>query len=531
MRPTRSSFIVLWAGALAALAGCASSGSGSGSGGAPGSGGISGTGGTTGNGGTTSSGGTTGSGGTTATGGTTGSGGVGPIGTGGIGGASPTGAAGATGRGGTAGAAGSSSRGGTTGTGGSATGGTTGSGGVVGTGGTGTGGAGGGSVVSGGPCGLEDCEAVQCTKTFTVPTSAQLKTDAKMPDPFTFFDGTKVTTKADWACRHKEISLLAQAFIYGPKPPKPESLTATYSAGKLTVNVTNAGKSISFSVMITGTGSKPTPAFFGVGESAPGTGMATIVYQPVGEQLAMSNGSQGRITPSGLFYTLYPDYKSTGSLMAWAWGASRIIDALEITTGHNIDLTKLSAIGCSRNGKEAGVIGLFDDRIALVLAKSPGSGLSSGWRVAQAQASGSVQTASEIYGEDTWMGDGFQPFGGSGLNKLPIDQHEVLALAWPRPLIVMEGSADSWNCPVCEYTTLKYTQMVFTALNNMDYVGFPQPNHGHCAQAGTFAIDYQNAFINRFLLGMSSVSTAGLFTENFTFDMAKWQDGTVPTLQ
>jgi hypothetical protein len=481
--------------------------------------------------------------GTAGTAGTTGAAGGGSTGTAGsgAGGGGVTGTAGVIGTGGGAGRGGATA--GNMGTGGSsagrggATAGTTGGGGTVGTAGTGAGGnttgqagAGGSPIGSGGPCGLEDCAAIQCTKTFTVPTSSQLKTNAKMPDPFTFFDGTKVMTKQDWACRHKEISLLAQAFIYGPKPPKPESLTATYSNGTLTVNITNAGKSISFSVMITGTGSKPTPAFFGVGENAPGSGMATIVYQPVGEQLAKSNGSQGRIAPSGLFYTLYPDYKSTGSLMAWAWGASRIIDALQITTGHNIDLTRLSAIGCSRNGKEAGMIGLFDDRIALVLAKSPGSGLSSGWRVAQAQTAGSVQTASEIYGEDTWMGDGFQPFGGSGVNKLPVDQHEVLALAWPRPIIVMEGSADSWNCPVCEYTTLKYTQMAFTALGNTDYIGFPQPNHGHCAQAGTFAIDYQNAFINRFLLGMSAVSTASLFTENFTFDMTKWQDGPIPTL-
>jgi hypothetical protein len=257
--------------------------------------------------------------------------------------------------------------------------------------------------------------------------------------------------------------------------------------------------------------------------------VATIDFGSIGETIAKSNGSQGRVNPSGLFYTLYPSSTATGSLMAWAWGASRVIDALEKTTGHNIDLTRLSALGCSRNGKEAGIIALFDDRIALVAAQSPGSGLSSGWRVAQAQAAGSVQTASEIYGEDTWMGANFQQFGAA-VNKLPVDQHEVLALAWPRPVIVMEGTNDSWNCPVCSYTTMKYVQMVFTALGSKDYVGFPEPPHGHCAQAGTFAIDYYNAFVNRFLKGMTSVSTANLFTDSFTFDANKWQDGPIPTL-
>jgi hypothetical protein len=29
---------------------------------------------------------------------------------------------------------------------------------------------------------------------------------------------------------------------------------------------------------------------------------------------------------------------------------------------------------------------------------------------------------------------------------------------------------------------------------------------------------------------MTSVSTAGMFDEKFTFDMAKWQDGTLMTI-
>jgi hypothetical protein len=217
--------------------------------------------------------------------------------------------------------------------------------------------------------------------------------------------------------------------------------------------------------------------------------------------------------------------------MAWAWGASRVIDALEMTTGHNIDTTKLSTLGCSRNGKEASVIGLFDKRIALVAAQSPGSGLTSGWRPAEAEkaAGANVQTAAHIFGEENWMGDAFENFGNSNVNKLPIDQHEVLALAWPRPLIIMESTSDGWNCPKCVYTTMKYTQMLYEALGSKDHLGFPHPNHGHSAQAGTFAVDYWNKFVDRFLKGQS-VSTADLFTESFTFDVAKWQDGGISTL-
>jgi len=53
--------------------------------------------------------------------------------------------------------------------------------------------------------------------------------------------------------------------------------------------------------------------------------------------------------------------------MAWAWGVSRIIDALEVTPAARINPTKVGVTGCSRNGKGALVAGAFDTRIALTI--------------------------------------------------------------------------------------------------------------------------------------------------------------------
>jgi hypothetical protein len=147
-------------------------------------------------------------------------------------------------------------------------------------------------------------------------------------------------------------------------------------------------------------------------------------------------------------------------------------------------------------------------------------------------APGNYVLTNEIYGEDTWMGDGFGQFKDTAtINKLPIDQHEVLALAYPRPLLILEGTADGWNCPQCVYTTMKYTQMVYQALDELDYCGFAHPNHGHCAQSSaTEPQQYFTAFSNRFLFGKSD-STAKMFMDSFTFDSTKWLDGAVPTLQ
>ncbi|HEX2730302.1 MAG TPA: hypothetical protein VHM70_01805 [Polyangiaceae bacterium] len=348
-----------------------------------------------------------------------------------------------------------------------------------------------------------------------------------MPDPFTFLDGSKVESQADWVCRQKEISLLAQAFIYGRKPPKPESLEATYSDGTLTLEMGQEGRSWTLSVDIKPvSGDSPTPGVFSVDAGAP-SGIATISTGLTWLTLQVAAAGNGRGT-SGKFYEFWPDYDDTGSLMAWAWVASRIIDGLEMTEGHNIDTSKLYAIGCSRNGKTAATMALFDRRMAMVAMQSPGSGSTSGWRVAEAQTT-SVQTADEIFGETTWMGEPFGQFGNA-VDKLPIDQHEVLALAWPRPIIVREGTNDSWNCPVCVYTTVKYTQLIFEALGAKERVGFTHYNGGHCEDGGKAWSDLQAAYIQKYLFGDDSVSTEGMFTESFDFDAARWQDGDLPVI-
>lgn len=359
-----------------------------------------------------------------------------------------------------------------------------------------------------------------------------------MPDPFTFLDGTKVASKADWVCRQKEISQLAQAFIYGRKPPPPEKLEASYANGKLTLDMEDRGHQWTLTVDITAPSAAGSPGMFSVDENPPsGVGSIKVGLSWLTGQIAaadmyartkVANAETGTQVPKGRFYEFWPDYPDTGSLMAWAWTASRIVDGLEKTEGHNIDPTKLYGLGCSRNGKTAATMALFDRRVAMVGMLSPGSGSTSGWRPADAQT-GDVQTADQIWGETSWMGEPFGQFANK-TDLLPVDQHEVLALAWPRPLIIREGTNDSWNCPVCVYTTVKYTQLVYEALGNKDDVGFVHYNGGHCESGGQGWSSLHTAFVSKFLKGDTSVSTAGMFTESFDFDAARWQDGELAPL-
>jgi hypothetical protein len=72
----------------------------------------------------------------------------------------------------------------------------------------------------------------------------------KLPDPFTFLDGTKVTTKEQWDCRRKEILAIADKYLYGPVPATPDAVTGTVNGGAVTINVTVAGRTDSFTANI-----------------------------------------------------------------------------------------------------------------------------------------------------------------------------------------------------------------------------------------------------------------------------------------
>jgi hypothetical protein len=173
-----------------------------------------------------------------------------------------------------------------------------------------------------------------------IPSGFVASTDSKLPDPFTFASGKKVVTQADWACRQQQLSQLFQTYELGALPGKPDTLTASYSGKTLTINVGANGKSISFSVTVSlpsGSGLHPAIITFnGASLPIPSTiGQITFNNDDFAAQVSGSSRGQGK------FYTLFGSGHSAGAMMAWAWGVSRVIDALAITTSIPVDLTKL----------------------------------------------------------------------------------------------------------------------------------------------------------------------------------------------
>lgn len=375
------------------------------------------------------------------------------------------------------------------------------------------------------------------TNNINVPSFSQLINNQKLPDPFTFIDGSKVTSLNDWSLRRAEISALAQKYVYGEKPSAPESVTGSARSNKITITVKEKGKTISFdcAIQYPSSGQAPYPAMIGMGMNTLNTsvvrdmGVALITF-PI-EEIAQQSGinTRGR----GKFYDIYGNNHSAGALMAWAWGVSRLIDALETTPDANIDPTKIAVTGGSRNGKGALAAGAFDERIALTIPQESGSGGTSSWRVAEAQKSSgqNVQTLSHIITEQPWLSKSIEQFVNQ-TNKLPVDQHMILAICAPRGLLVVENTGMEWLGNVSCYTASQVARMVYESLGIKEHMGFSQVGgHMHCAFPDS-QIPELRAFIQKFLLGDSSAKTDINKTDgNFSFDRAKWVDWSVPILK
>ncbi|KAF5381635.1 hypothetical protein D9615_005545 [Tricholomella constricta] len=366
-----------------------------------------------------------------------------------------------------------------------------------------------------------------------LPGSISLTANAKLPDPFKFLNGNRVTTKAQWECRREELFQLFQRYELGTLPPKPQSVTASYSGGKLTINASEGGKSISFQVTVStpSSGSAPYPAIIAYGGMSIPTpaGVAVITFNNDDMAAQQSSSSRGQ----GKFYQLYGSGHSASAMTAWAWGVSRVIDALEITPSVPINLQRIGVTGCSRNGKGALVAGAFDKRIALTIPQESGSGGAGSWRISDAMLKSGIntQTASEIVGENVWFSTTFAQYVNQVPN-LPFDHHLLSALVAPRGLLVIDNTSIDWLGPQSVWGCQKTANKVWQALGVADAMGVSQiGNHNHCAFPSSQQGDL-DAFVNKFLKGQSTntniMRTDG--ANNVGFVEANWVDWTVPTL-
>lgn len=365
-----------------------------------------------------------------------------------------------------------------------------------------------------------------CAKATAALPSTNSKT---LPDPFTFWDGSKVATMDDWKCRQAQLQYGLEQTELGDYPGPPESFQATMSGTGLSMTIGAAGKTATFSCSVRKSGSGASGAVIAYGASSVSvpSGVATITFS--NDNFAQQQGQSSR--GKGIFYNLFGASHSAGALTAWAWGVDRIMDALEKLgpdqTG--IDPNRVAVTGCSRNGKGAFIAGALVKRIALTIPQESGSGGAACWRISDDEkAKGkNIQHAGQIVGENVWFSSRFNSWT-SKISQDPVDHEALVALIAPRGLYIPENDID-WLGPVSTTGCMKSSQQIYQALGKAENMGFSLVGgHNHCQFPSS-----QNAEINQFWSyfiqgGTTRPSLVSKSTANV--DVKTWAPWTLPSV-
>jgi hypothetical protein len=344
------------------------------------------------------------------------------------------------------------------------------------------------------------------------PPPDQLPSRPELPDPLVRFDGQRVSSLQEWEQqRRPELKALFEHYMYGEYPRRPEKVSGRVLfaddqvwGGRGMVREVE----LSFGppdwpkiylLLAVPKKSQPVPCFVGLNfggnhlltshekvrlpsvwvpdrypgvehnrATAAGRGQQASVW-PLEQVVARGYGVAtfycGDIQPDrphaweGMRGTQPLRPTETGqepsTIMWWAWGIHRAVDYL--TTVAEIDSKRLAVVGHSRLGKTALVAAAFDERIALVIPHQSGCGGAAPSRHRQPKA----ETVARInLTFPHWFCGRFKAFGAD-VSRLPFDQHCLIALCAPRPVLLTNAQEDLWANPVGQFEMLRAAAPVY----------------------------------------------------------------------
>jgi len=347
-----------------------------------------------------------------------------------------------------------------------------------------------------------------------------MKLIKKLPDPFLKEDGNRVVTLEDWNLRRQEIKDMIINIQYGSMPNSPEKVTITNLESKTLdggetqdelyfdfvpkrdqpeikfgMNVTVLSPSVEAvkrrQNSVKDFGVNGIPALIYVGKSVfydlLQNGYMMICYE--NNQLEPMEMGNPIVGPAQQAYEeLEPGKYSWGSISVWAWGALQLLEyALTLTA---INKKQIMISGHSRNGKTALLAGALDDRIAIV--NPAGSGCAgAGSYLALGDDCEDLAALTSRKRWWTWTHPDFEKWAGRE-KDLPFDQHFLMGLVAPRPLLRTEGHNDLWANPKGTYASFLATQPIY------DFLGTPKRNGIHIREGGHYQGEEDSAALLAF---------------------------------
>ena len=330
-----------------------------------------------------------------------------------------------------------------------------------------------------------------------------------LPDCLRMEDGRSVTNAAMWLeQRRPELMQLFQRQVYGRPLPRPSAMRftvlredkhamdgrATRRDVQMEMSAATNGVALKFTLFIPNAAARPVPAFVGVKlfdtaaeRPIPAAARRMRASDRASEEANARAGRQaadliidrgyafasldtddlcidaaatywqGAMRLFGRTQPGSPGPEETGALGVWAWGLSRVLDYLESIP--EIDASRVSVIGHSRRGKAALWAGAIDTRFAITFSNNSGCG--------------GAALSKRIFGETVaiithafphWFCGNFTQYADHE-ERLPVNQHELIALIAPRPVYVASAADDQWADPRGEFLAALNAEPVYLLLN------------------------------------------------------------------
>ena len=282
-------------------------------------------------------------------------------------------------------------------------------------------------------------------------------------------DGQPITTVAQWIARRAKLLDLFRNELYGYSPERPKNewfdvakIDRKAMDGAATLKLVNIhlgaqpeAPVIHLNLFIPNNRTKPAPAFLLIcnrgRENIDPTRKIKSDFWPaeqiVARGYAAASFFNGDVAPdkydgftTGIHaYLQNPaarKFNSWGTIAAWAWGGSRVMDYFE--TDPDIDEKHCAVTGHSRGGKTALWCGAQDERWALTISNCSGC---SGAAIARRRFGESLKVIQNAFKH--WFCGNYRKYIDRE-DDLPFDQHELVALVAPRAVYVTSADEDLW---------------------------------------------------------------------------------------